>query len=93
MSQASAGCRQRYCRLTHQVTRGLGDVLVVVLLLMIVFVAVVVVKVVIVAKTKNKHIKKIRKKKPLTIDRGCGHCCGTVNKIRIEKKTKKKTYF
>ena len=54
MSRASAGCRQRYCRLTHQATRGLGDVLVV-LLLMIVFVAVVMVKVVIVAKTKNKH--------------------------------------
>ena len=49
MSRASAGCCQRYCHLTHQVTWGLGDVLVV-LVLMIVFVAVVVVKVVIVAK-------------------------------------------
>ena len=57
--------------------------------MMIVFVAVVVVKIVIVAKQKIS-IKKIKKRKTLTIDCGCGHCCGTVNKIRIKKNLKKK---
>ena len=67
-----------YCRLMHQMTQGIADVLVVVLALMMVFVVIVgVVKKVIVVKTKNKH-KKIRKKNPsgeLTIDHGYNGCC------------------